>query len=207
MRKFLLLFTLLIIGCDDRKREEATELPGKEISIDTQSVKTEDRNFKGSKFLKLHVFIPKGIEEQFVPAAPVIKDLATEWTAISKVEGKEVRLIPCKQQNPNQFSISNLDTKYPELHMDIDNEHFAYFIVNVKQYQRLYFFKLIRFYDEEGGMSSNFEYVNLELRTPKTKLIQTERIEIEHEGKKMSFTSKSTQNKYELVKQNPADCQ
>jgi hypothetical protein len=207
--KFLLLSGVIsLTSCDMSKREETSEEPGSLEGFipDTIAFSDRERKFKQAEKMPVHFYIPDEIEDEFVPVQPVIDKLPVEWTALTESKAGKIRLIPCKKNEPDKMYFRNMDTRYPELHLTQADELYSYFVVKADRYKRIYKLKLIRFYEQEGGISSNFQFLYLELEYYPESQNQEGIVRVIHGNKKLMFTDSKNALKYSLVRQLPGEC-
>lgn len=138
----------------------------------------------------------------------LLSTLPQKWVLLGIYRSQKVIYIPCGSDEAPYFILKDIYSSDPKIHFSYGKDLNTYFIANVKQVKGVYKFNLVRYYEEEGGMTSNYDNLDVDVVNKGTELIVE--LKVQQEGipiTRFDMVPASEVKNYMIVKQDPSECE
>jgi hypothetical protein len=138
----------------------------------------------------------------------MLASLPQKWILLGNYRNQKVIFVPCGAEEAPHFILQDIGTTSPKIFFNYGTDQRTYFISNVRQNNGAYKFNLVRYYEEEGGMTSVYDKLDLDLNNKGKELIVDLIVNDPGVPKtRFDMIPESEQKNYMTVKQDPAECQ
>jgi hypothetical protein len=201
---FLFLLTVLIFSCGkdaERERERAKYIE------DSIAKANEEKRFRESQErIKPAPEEPKEVKKP--TTGSMLASLPQKWILLSNYRNQKVIFIPCDAEEAPHFILQDVGTASPKIFFNYGSDQKTYFISNLRQNNGAFKFNLVRYYEEEGGMTSVYDKLDLDLKNKGKELIVDLIVNDPGVPKtRFDMIPESEEKNYMTVKQDLSECQ
>jgi hypothetical protein len=164
---FLFFFTLLIFSCGKNEEKERERAKYVEDSI---AKAQEEKRFRESQE-RIKPAPEEKKEAKKPTAGSMLASLPQKWILLGNYRNQKVIFIPCGAEEAPHFILQDIGTATPKIFFNYGTDQRTYFISNVRQNNGAFKFNLVRYYEEEGGMTSVYDKLDLDLNNKGKELI------------------------------------
>jgi hypothetical protein len=201
---FILILILSILSCgknNERERERAKYVE------DSIAKAKEERRFRDSVIRIKPVPEPK-TEAKKPTAGSMLESLPQKWVLLGNYRSQKVVFIPCGAEEAPHFLLQDIGTAHPKIFFNYGSEQRTFFISNIRQNKGMYKFNLVRYYEDEGGMTSTYDKLDLDVNNKGKELIVDMLINEPGVPKtRFNMIPESEVKNYMVVKQDKSECE
>ena len=135
----------------------------------------------------------------------MLASLPQKWILLSNYRQQKVVFIPCGASEAPHFILQDIGTSSPKIFFNYASDQRTYFIADIKTIKGVFKFNLVRYYEEDGGMTSTYDKLDLDVNN-KGKELLVDMVINEPGVPKTRFDMipESEMKNYMVVKQDPA---
>jgi len=197
---FLLIITVLSCKSDkDKERERAKYIE------DSIARENEEKRFRQNRQRIKPGEAP--VKETAKRPVNLLGTLPQKWVLLGIYRSQKVIYIPCGEEEAPSFTLHDINSSNPKIYFNFPDEEKTYFIADVNRSKGIYKFNLVRYYEEEGGMTSTYDSLNVDVVKRGKELIVDVRVHEPGVPKtRFDMIPESEVENYMIVKQDPSEC-
>jgi hypothetical protein len=201
---FLLILTFFIFSCGKDKEKERERAKYVEDSI---AKANEERRFRDSVIRIQPAPEPKP-EVKKPTAGSMLSAFPQKWVLLGNYRSQKVVFIPCGAEEAPHFILQDVGTANPKIFFNYGSEQRTFFISNIRQTKGVYKFNLVRYFEDEGGMTSTYDNLDLDVNNKGKELIVDMVINEPGVPKtRFDMIPESEVKNYMTVKQDKSECE